>query len=251
MLNYNPCYDDCYFSTDGAFDEATWVFIEGNRLSRLTGRNDIFIGETGFGTGLNLFSLAFFLSGIKPEFTGTIHFFSCEKYLLTPDKVELLLMPQIPFMNKELISYTELYTELYNRIVPGINTAEWLLFGKRISLTLFAGDVLDYLDMLQVKIDAWFLDGHDPAKNPDMWSDNVFRGIRYNSMPGTTLSSYTACGMVKEGLRRAGFIIRRKKGYGKKRHMITGEYCCPVSSQSVTSEYRPEKTIRKKVMQII
>jgi tRNA 5-methylaminomethyl-2-thiouridine biosynthesis bifunctional protein len=43
-----------------------------------------------------------------------------------------------------------------------------------VTLTLLIGDALEQLPQLDAQIDAWFLDGFAPAKNPDMWTAELF-----------------------------------------------------------------------------
>ena len=40
-------------------------------------------------------------------------------------------------------------------------------------------------------VDAWFLDGFSPARNPRMWSEDVMRQVAALSKPGTTAATFT------------------------------------------------------------
>lgn len=71
-------------------------------------------------------------------------------------------------------------------------------------------------------IDAWFLDGFAPAKNPAMWNAPVLAEVARTARPGATLATYTSAGWVRRGLQRAGFQIRRVPGFGGKREMLAG-----------------------------
>ena len=68
-----------------------------------------------------------------------------------------------------------------------------------------------------------FLDGFAPAKNPEMWTPELFQAIRRLSDHGTTVATFTAAGIVRNGLKAAGFDIKKTKGFGRKRHMVCGE----------------------------
>lgn len=216
----NTHYDDCYFSVDSGFCESMYVFIEGNFLGcRL--HNGFNIGETGFGTGLNLLVLEEYLLTLKKR-DFEITFTSVEKYILRPEIVNEVLSELKEVTTGALYRHIELYNSLYSGIKTGWNT----IFLKRkwgsLKLNLYVGEVLDSFDNYPLVIDAWFLDGHSPDKNPEMWSQELFQNIAKVSGDGTTFATYTAAGVVKQGLRNAGFIVKRKKGYGKKRHMIIG-----------------------------
>ena len=73
------------------------------------------------------------------------------------------------------------------------------------------------------KVDAWFLDGFAPAKNPDMWSPHLFSAMARLARPGATLATFTSAGFVRRGLQEAGFTMRKTKGFGRKRDMLVGE----------------------------
>ncbi|HBP68388.1 MAG TPA: 5-methylaminomethyl-2-thiouridinemethyltransferase, partial [Alcanivorax sp.] len=48
-------------------------------------------------------------------------------------------------------------------------------------------------------VDAWFLDGFAPARNPDMWQAGLFAELAAHSRPGATLATFTAAGFVRRG----------------------------------------------------
>jgi tRNA 5-methylaminomethyl-2-thiouridine biosynthesis bifunctional protein len=73
-------------------------------------------------------------------------------------------------------------------------------------------------------VDAWFLDGFTPAKNPQMWSDLLFQNMARLSHAHTTCASFTAAGFVRRGLQAAGFDIQKTKGFAYKADMIQGLY---------------------------
>ena len=91
-------------------------------------------------------------------------------------------------------------------------------------LTLAMEDVEQALPQLPARcVNAWFLDGFSPAKNPEMWSDAVLTGIARASSNGATLSTYTCAGWVRRGLQQAGFEVERVEGFGRKREMVRGQ----------------------------
>ncbi|GHL06178.1 hypothetical protein ECZU22_00770 [Escherichia coli] len=42
-----------------------------------------------------------------------------------------------------------------------------------------------------------FLDGFAPAKNPDMWTQNLFNAMARLARPGGTLATFTSAGFVR------------------------------------------------------
>ena len=69
-------------------------------------------------------------------------------------------------------------------LTPGVHR---LYFAQRqVVLTLFFGDASHLLRATDAAVDAFYLDGFSPAKNPDLWSDNVCKAISRLAAPGAT-----------------------------------------------------------------
>ncbi len=212
-------YGDVYFSTDSGLEETRHVFLRGNRLAErfaaLSAGESICIGETGFGTGLNfLCAWQLFEQAAPPG--ASLDFFSVEKFPLSDDELRAVLA-----LWPELAGQAEVLLARWHRRVPGWN--RWAFAGGRVRLTLAMEDVEQALPQLPVGcVDAWFLDGFSPAKNPEMWGEAVLAGIARASRAGATLSTYTCAGWVRRGLRQAGFDVERAPGFGRKREMVRG-----------------------------
>lgn len=111
--------------------------------------------------------------------------------------------------------------------------------GGRVGLTLLLGDALECLPQLDARVDAWFLDGFAPAKNPDMWSPVLFAELARLSAPQATLGTFTSAGFVRRGLIEAGFAMQRVPGYGQKREMLSGTYQGPPANAGKPWYARP------------
>ena len=112
--------------------------------------------------------------------------------------------------------------ERYAGVKPG---GEVSFDGGRVKLTIFFEDVLSALQSMEAagfKMDAWFLDGFGPAKNPVMWSPEVFAGVAKLSNPGTTCATFTVAGRVRRGLAEQGFNVVKSPGFGRKLQMLKG-----------------------------
>jgi tRNA 5-methylaminomethyl-2-thiouridine biosynthesis bifunctional protein len=92
-------------------------------------------------------------------------------------------------------------------------------------------------------VDAWFLDGFAPAKNPSMWNSTLYSLLADLSHSGTTLATFTAVGAVRRGLAEQGFVMEKATGYGKKREMLLGCFD-PSLRQSPVMIPRPKKDIK-------
>jgi tRNA U34 5-methylaminomethyl-2-thiouridine-forming methyltransferase MnmC len=47
--------------------------------------------------------------------------------------------------------------------------------------------------------------------------------VARHTAPGGTFATYTAAGHVRQSLAQAGFAVTRQPGFGRKRHMTTGQ----------------------------
>src|SRR5699024_4669041 len=89
----------------------------------------------------------------------------------------------------------------YPPACPGFHRL-WL--AHNVTLTLMFGDATTLWQQCSARVDAWFLDGFAPARNPDMWRNTLFATLARHSRPGATLATFTAAGFVRRGLIDAG-----------------------------------------------
>ncbi|MGF6161393.1 tRNA 5-methylaminomethyl-2-thiouridine biosynthesis bifunctional protein [Pseudomonas sp. 2725] len=217
---YSRVFDDVYFSDKSGLDETRYVFIEQNRLAErfaaLPEGGRLVIGETGFGTGLN-FLCAWQMFEQHAAAGARLHFVSVEKYPLSPADLQraLALWPELKVFADQLL-------EQYVAIHQGFQRLT--LDHGRVTLTLLIGDALEQLPQLDARIDAWFLDGFAPAKNPDMWTAELFAELARLAAPGASISTFTSTGWVRRLLNAAGFKMKRTPGIGHKWEILRGEF---------------------------
>lgn len=230
---YSSLYGDVYFSSDSGLAETQYVFLQHNHLEqRWKNLNaDIFtIAETGFGTGLNFLCAWDLWNKVAPK-NATMHFISTEMHPISLADLEkaLSLWP-------ELASLSQSLTEQYHDLFPGWHRFEF--DQSRVVLTLLVGDVNRTLPELNAKVDAWFLDGFSPAKNPDMWLQPLFQNIANLSKKDATFATFTSASVVRKGLESVGFVVSKTSGFGKKREMLSG---CFSSAAQVNSSINKER----------
>lgn len=213
-----PAFGDTYFARDQGPAETRVVFIDGNRLperfAALAPGARFVIGETGFGTGLNFLCTA--ASFLEQAPAGTaLQYLAVEQHPLTPADLRRALagLPVSAALAAELRAH-------WPPPVPGFHRLA--LADGRIRLTLLLGEAGAMLARLHAHVDAWFLDGFAPARNPAMWRSELFHELARLSRPGATLSTYTAAGFVRRGLEEAGFRIEKVAGFAGKRHRLNG-----------------------------
>ena len=221
-------FDDVYFSNDSGIDETQHVFVAGNDLAERwqQWRNPTFvIAETGFGTGLNfLVAMRCFneFRAANPDHPlKRLYFITTEKFPLPQQDMQRAL-EAFPALKDEAQALASLYP-------MGLEGCHRLHFDNHsTTLDLWIGDVHDLLPQwhspVNGLIDAWFLDGFAPSKNPDMWTDALFSQMARLSKTGTTFGTFTAAGIVKRGLAGVGFTVKKRNGFGRKRDMLTGVF---------------------------
>nr|WP_246540560.1 tRNA (5-methylaminomethyl-2-thiouridine)(34)-methyltransferase MnmD [sulfur-oxidizing endosymbiont of Gigantopelta aegis] len=239
---FSDQFQDFYFSTEGGLQETEYVFLKQNGFPQrfidlnllthhksVTQQPTIHIGETGFGTGLNFLVTAYHFLQYCNE-NCSLNYTAIEKYPLSTMQLERVYQvfekswPQLGYLCQELALHYSSHQ------VPSKYNNSITLFDGRIHLHLIIDDATKALKDLadnpstlyQHRIDAWFLDGFAPAKNPDMWQDNLFDALAKLSRTGTTMSTFTSAGIVRRGLIEAGFKMKKAPGLGKKREILAG-----------------------------
>ncbi|MFJ4144748.1 bifunctional tRNA (5-methylaminomethyl-2-thiouridine)(34)-methyltransferase MnmD/FAD-dependent 5-carboxymethylaminomethyl-2-thiouridine(34) oxidoreductase MnmC [Pseudomonas sp. NPDC089734] len=217
---HSRAFSDVYFSTESGLEETRHVFLVQNdlreRFTALPAGERLVIGETGFGTGLNfLCAWQLFKECAHPE--ARLHFVSVEKFPLNRTDLQraLALWP-------ELSAFTGPLLDQYIAVHEGFQR---LVFDEgRVTLTLLIGDALQMLPQLDGQIDAWFLDGFAPAKNPEMWTPELFAELARLSAPDASIGTFTSTGWVRRALNAAGFKMKRVPGIGHKWEVLRGRF---------------------------
>lgn len=214
---YSATYDDVYHSAYGGPEQARHVFIAGNGLpQRWQERERFVILETGFGLGLNF--LATWASwAADPARCRRLHFISLEKH---PFSVSDLAIAQRPWAQ-----FAELAAELQRQwpaLLPGTHRLE--LANGAVTLTLIFGDAAEQLRRIDASVDAFYLDGFSPAKNPELWTPQLFRALARLAAPGATLATWSVAGQVRSGLADNEFEVEKRPGFSGKRQMLVGRY---------------------------
>lgn len=235
-------FGDVYFSHADGLAESRHVFLAHNqlpeRLANLTDKQCFTVAELGFGTGLNFLAtwqLWRQLRAKKPHLTSArLHFITTEKYpIVLNDLTQILALwaqraPELAELIKELLAN-------YPPLIAGCHRLNFI--DDNITLDIWLGDAGDGLASLATfdslatlntetainrpYIDAWFLDGFAPSCNESLWAESIFTQMQRLSRTGTTAATYSCAGIVKRGLQAHGFSIKKVKGFGRKREMLT------------------------------
>ncbi|OJA06873.1 bifunctional tRNA (5-methylaminomethyl-2-thiouridine)(34)-methyltransferase MnmD/FAD-dependent 5-carboxymethylaminomethyl-2-thiouridine(34) oxidoreductase MnmC [Halomonas sp. QHL1] len=219
-------FDDIYFTRGDGRAETEHVFLGANhlpeRFAAWEATRPFLIGETGFGTGLNMLCAWACFEQHAPS-SARLHLLSTEKFPLALGALEQALASW-----PSLATYAQALCAQWPAAVSGIHR---LHLTERVTLDLHFGDTTERLEQLDGQVDAWFLDGFAPSKNPDMWQPELFNAMAARSRPGATFATFTCAGIVKRGLKAAGFNWKKVPGYGRKREMLAGSIETPPADQ--------------------
>lgn len=217
---WSPEFGDVYFSSADGLAETRHVFLHHNglpeRFQSLAPGSTFVIGETGFGTGLNFLATVAAWREQAPPGTQ-LHYVSVEKFPLRPEDLRRALARW-----PELAPLAEALSARYPVLVPGFHRlvfTDW-----RVQLTLLLGDASTELAALDGHVDAWYLDGFAPSRNPELWQPALFRELARLSHSGTTFTTFTVAGVVRRGLSATGFAVEKLPGCGQKQEMLSGRF---------------------------
>ena len=214
-------YCDIYHSAAGGHAQARHVFLAGNDLPlRWQNRPRFSIMETGFGLGLNfLATWSAWLNDARR--CDSLHFTSLEKH---PFRAEDLAIAHQAW--PEFRELSEALRLRWPPLEPGVHRLE--LAEGQIVLNLVFGDALETLPELErdtaYPVDAFYLDGFSPARNPELWSPRLFGLLARFATEGSTLATWTVAGSVCRALRGTQFNLIKRPGFGSKRQMLIGRF---------------------------
>ena len=210
-------YEDRYFQVNG-FEESKEVYIDGNNLEE---RWESFsgscftIGELGFGLGLNFLTMMH--CWLKKERSFNLDYIGIDKKIL--EKSNLIMLEEaFPNLKNEIKVLKECD-------IVGHNGFECISIPDlKIRLILITEDIQKAInDICVSNIDAWFLDGFDPKKNPEMWEEDILKTVFDLSSSDSSFSSFTSVGRIRRALLENGFEVSKVSGFGTKRHRIIGK----------------------------
>lgn len=199
---YLPDIDECYHSSHGAIQESQLIFIEYGLCE--CKKDVVNILEIGFGTGLNCF-----LSMIEAEKTKKkIRYTALELFPLDTEKALSLNFPEALNFN-----HRDTYEMLH--------TSEW---NKEISISTYVDFIKIKADFTQFAFTQYFdviyFDAFSPEKQPEMWTEEMFKKLYNASNSDALLTTYCCKGDVKRALKSAGFTIEKLAGPIGKREVL-------------------------------
>ncbi|MFT3665615.1 bifunctional tRNA (5-methylaminomethyl-2-thiouridine)(34)-methyltransferase MnmD/FAD-dependent 5-carboxymethylaminomethyl-2-thiouridine(34) oxidoreductase MnmC [Piscinibacter sp.] len=230
-LPFAAAFGDVYHPRGGALDQARHVFLAGNGLpERWRGRERFVIAETGFGLGNN-FLAAWQAWRDDPQRSERLDFVAVE--LHPPRADDLLAWPRDAAVQ-------ELAAQLHAQwplLTPDLHRLEFE--GGRVTLHLAFGDAAQWLPEWVASVDAFFLDGFAPDRNPAMWDARLFKSLARLAAPGATAATWSSARAVRDALRGAGFEVNKTPGRGGKREITLARFVPPPAAARRVPPGRP------------
>lgn len=189
-------------------------------IEKIKADQPFIIGETGFGAGRILVALIDLLDNSGLEDLNIIYN-SVELHPLTSERVSIML----DGFKSKYGKLIDQFVEEYNNI--DINKKGWnkLVIKKSfgtITLNLWIGEAIEMLKSLNVICDTWFLDGHNPKKNPEIWRYELLKIICEKTKIGGTCASFTVSPNVINYLSQSGFKVEKYPGLAWKKSVLLG-----------------------------
>lgn len=197
-----PMIDECYHSTHGAIQESQHIFIEAG-LKQAT-KKELRILEIGFGTGLNAFLTL--TEGLKGSLK--IDYCTLEKFPIDSEKALLL-------------NYPEKVEEGSRSYFEQLHNSEWnksTQIHPSFNLTKLNCDFTNY--EFSEQYDLIYFDAFSPDKQPEMWTEELFKTLFEHCNPDAILTTYCAKGYVRRAMQSAGFAVERIPGPPGKREIL-------------------------------
>lgn len=219
-------YGDVYNAQHNGLLESRHVFLQGNdlptRLAQLQPQQYFCVGETGFGTGLNILALWQLWQQCRPDNHSRLHVISIENFPLTQSDLQraLAAWPELKPLADQLIAQYPLALMGCHRLV----------FAKeRFSIDLWLGDAATTLPKIDSHhhLDAWFLDGFAFKYNPELWQHQVIEQMIRLSGQGSTFSALSASGVLKQRLKQHSIEVTCASGIGNKHNTLTAKWTKP------------------------
>ncbi|MCU0754681.1 MAG: tRNA (5-methylaminomethyl-2-thiouridine)(34)-methyltransferase MnmD [Xanthomonadales bacterium] len=208
-------YADRYGSVDGPDAQAEVVFLGGCRLpSDWAHRRHYRLLELGFGAATN-FLATWAAWRADPQRPATLDYLAIEAHPL-PAATLAAVHAERP--------HARAAARLAERLPPALGGIHDVsLEGGRVRLLLIYAEVTEALAELSEPVDAVYLDGFAPARNPAMWTPAVLAGVRRLLVRRGRLATYAATGALKRELAALGFEVQTRSGFGRKRECLAAQ----------------------------
>ena len=211
-----PDFGDRYRDPVEALAQARQVVLTGNGLpGRWAGRRRFVALEAGFGLGHN-FLATWAAWQADPQRCDQLWYLALDKH---PPRREDLVRAHAHSPQPEQAAALQ---AAWPPLTPDMHLLR--LDGGRVNLLLAWGDIADVLPEWLASVDAFYLDGFAPDRNPAMWDAWRLRQLPRLAARGATVATWSSAEPVRQGLRAAGFTVQSAEGFGKQPATTVGHF---------------------------
>jgi len=215
---YSPRFGDRYHSSAGhGVAQAVGTFLHGCHLPAAWSHQPQWrVLETGFGFGLNFLVTwaAWRADSARPRL---LHFVSCEAWPVEANDL-LRAASHWAQQSPELAPLAEQLAAQWWGLLPGVHR---LSFEQgQVLLTLYIGDAQTLLRQHKPQVDSVYLDGFNPASNPNVWNMHTLKAVARCCQRGTRLATWSVARSVRDALAQCGFVVHKVAGVPPKLHNL-------------------------------
>src|SRR3546814_6111134 len=132
-----------------------------------------------------------------------LHVVSFEAHPFSRDDLAAILLPDLPARLRVL---GEALVAAWPPLLPGLHRLEFE--AGALTLTLAFGPVGKLARQIDASVDAYFLDGFSPDRNPEMWAPRLFGQLVRLANKNATAANWCCASRVRKTLTDAGFGVR-------------------------------------------
>jgi len=201
-----PELNEQYHSINGAVTESNHVFLQ-NGFNYNTASHPV-VFEVGFGTGLNCLLTA---RQAQTQSRETLYI-TIEKFPLDSG-----------ILNR--LNYGTLIRENGIQLFEKIHHCAWNLpvkISPWLTLLKLKNDFTTGGWNIPAQPDIIYFDAFGPDKQPEMWTEEIFFRLFKNCSEEGVLVTYSAKGVVRRRMIKAGFKVERLPGPPGKKEMLRG-----------------------------
>lgn len=222
-----PEYGDRYHAEAGALAQARAVFLDGCGLlpgpgegpAAWAGRERFTVLETGFGLGQN-FLATWAAWREDPRRPRRLLHLGLELHPPRPEDLARALAGA-----GHPPGLVEALRQAWPPAVRGWHRLDLQDDAQgRVTLQLGFGEAEALARGLDAAIDAVYLDGFAPDRNPALWSHSLMQALARRCRPGARAATWSVARPVREALAAAGFRVERRPGFAGKRDRLVAHF---------------------------
>lgn len=200
---FSSKYGDHFHSIHGAWQESLHVFIRAGLEYVSSEKQTLNIFEMGFGTGLNVF-LTFLNAGSRKIIYQAID----------ADPLGAEVVKELDYAQRSGVAGA-------SEVFTAIHAAPW---GRPMNLS--SNFVLQKNETrledfsCNDKLNLVFFDAFSPDRQPQLWTEEIFKKIYSWCSSGAVFVTYSSKGSVRRALASVGFTVEKIPGPPGKREMI-------------------------------